>query len=37
MKYFNTQSTRTAKRYKITSHEFLETTERKFPFEQINE
>lgn len=37
MKYFKTQSTRAAKRYKITPHEFLETTERKFPFEQINE
>ena len=37
MKYFKTQATRAAKRYKITPYEFSETTERKFPFEQINE
>lgn len=34
MKYFKTESTRTALRYEITPQNFMDKTERKYPFEQ---
>lgn len=37
MKYFKIHPHRTAKRYLITPRVFLKVTDRKFPFEQINE
>lgn len=36
MKYFKTENSRLAKRYKITKQEFSKVTERKYPFEQKN-
>lgn len=34
MKYFKTENSRMAKRYKITKQEFSKVTKRKYPFEQ---